>query len=178
MPWACRPPGRRSPPPAAPGARRASVAAAFRQRPAACPAARPRSRRAGPGRVAARSAAAGRPRRDRPRARSAAASVSRLLAPRLVGRLGRLAAVAAAVALGELALHRGNALARPVAQRGVRALGGDGLIGGQGGPPFFLLLAREPQAGQRAEACASLHVGDAADGLERLGRLREALLLQ
>src|SRR6185295_4967584 len=111
-----------------------------------------------------------------PTAREARARGSRLLARRLAGRLGGRRPVA--VGLRHLALHLGHAVARPVSQRRVRALGGHGLVGRQRRLPFFLLLAGEAQTGQGPEARADVDVRDGADGLERLGRLREVPLLE
>src|SRR6185436_4153439 len=161
--------------------RPAAAAAGPLRGPAACRAAPPRSPPAAPGRAAAGSAATEWPRRARPRAPVARAPVSRLLTRRLVGRLfGRLGWRLGAVAVGlrHLALHGGDASARPLSQGRVRALSGDGLVGGQRRLPFLLLLAGEAQTGQGAETGARLAVGNAADRLEGLGGLREALLLQ
>src|SRR4030095_9125658 len=63
-------------------------------------------------------------------------------------------------------------------QRRSRRRGGDRFIGGQRRLPFLLLLARQTETGERAEAHARVDVADSTDGLERLDRLGEAPLLE
>src|SRR5207244_3450445 len=69
----------------------------------------------------------------------------------------------------ELALDGLGALARPVAQRRVRAPANDRLVRGEGAAQVLELLSRQPEAGERPVADPGLDVLHAADGLERLG---------
>src|SRR6267142_6232792 len=144
----------RSPPPASP------TAPARTGSPARDPAAVARA-----GAAPRRSAA---PRRRRARARASRLAV--LLRGGLGGGRRRL--------VGQPRLHRARALARPVAQRRVRAAMGHGLVRRQGGLPFLLLLARQAESGERAEPDAALDLGHRADRLEGLGGGAEALLLE
>src|SRR2546421_10003670 len=116
--------------------------------------------------AAPRRSAAPRPRR----ARARASGLAVLLRGGLGGGHRRL--------VGQPRLHRARALARPVAQRRVRAAIGHGLVRRQRGLPFLLLLARQAESGERAELDAALHLGHRADRLEGLRGGTEALLLE
>src|SRR5439155_803554 len=69
----------------------------------------------------------------------------------------------------KLALDGLGALARPVAQRRVRAPANDRLVRGEGAAQVLELLPCQPEAGERPVADLGLDVLHAGDGLERLG---------
>src|SRR5947209_720407 len=138
---ACSPPAA-PPSPVAAAARRWAGAAApdARSEVLACRAARRRTAPARCRRAAAAWAASASRRRRRAtssRGRTTGDSRSAL-------RLHRRAPTAHAL------LHGHNTLLRPVAKRGIRALGRDRLVRGQRGAPLALFLSRQAEPGQRA----------------------------
>src|SRR5437867_3452409 len=107
-------------------------------------------------------------RRARRAPRALKSDASRLLLAR-AGGLGGLA---------RLRSHRRRPVTRPVAQGGIRALAGDGVVGGERGADLAELLPGQAQPGEGAIAIARLEGFHAADGLERLRGFLEAAELE
>src|SRR5882762_7171172 len=80
--------------------------------------------------------------------------------------------------LARLGSDRRRSVARPGAQRRVRALGRDGVVGGEGGADLSKLLPRQAEAGERAIPVRRFEGLQAADGLEGLRGVAEAAQLQ
>src|SRR5262245_8895131 len=171
-PSACRPTSRAAPG-AAPEALRATRASEDRSprrmasRSAPRRRARARSSRAAAEPAAARSPPARAP--TTPRARRARQTRASAASRAPLAARGRFA---------EPRLHGRRSIARPVPQRRVGALAGDGLVRSERGLELAELLASEPEPCERAIAIGGLDVLDRCDRLERLRRVLEAIELE